>query len=135
MKIFIIISFLALCISCASTHPGIRATRYPQVDQIWKQDIGVAASGREYLDEYYALLNSEIPDVILRYPILSRSSSLDMLTATERIDRSLVPIVFIWIDKDRKPYAWQYDINLDGKIESYSGDVRRLNKILDKINK
>ncbi len=131
---FLVISFLTLLTACAGTRPSTQATRYPQVDQVWKQDITIGIGGNLYLDEYYDVIGDKEPDVILRYIILARSQSLDPDTDVEQMRRSLVPVVFMWIDKDQEPYAWQYDFDQDGKIESYSGDVKRLNKALDKTN-
>ena len=118
---------LLLMLTCAS-GPQFRAMRYPQVDQIWKQAMSQGAGGIEYVEESYCVLGGQHIDLILQYVILEWDMD------SNQIQRALRPHCFVWVDKDGTVYARQFDTDMDGKIDAFTGDLKRLNKALDKLN-
>ncbi len=133
MKAFGIV-LLLLFSNCASfmlstgTNAFEQATRYPRMAQVTNTRL------RQYqkIDclEYSVDLdlNGHV-DVRLIY-LVGKPSEND-----EGVSRSRFPYVFIWIDENTgESYAQQFDLDIDGSIDSISGDIHRLNRVLDRIN-
>ena len=52
---------------------------------------------------------------------------------------SVRPLEYIWVTRNKKGtydvYARQGDTNMDGKIDYVSGNVKRMNKWIDRLEK
>lgn len=121
------ICLLILFLSCAPNAIQL-ATRYPQVDQIWEQEITKGRDGRSYVEESYCVLGGQKIDLVLQYLILEYDMDSNQIT------RAMKPYCFKWVDKDGNVYAQQFDLRQDGAIDAMTGDLQKLNKALDKLN-
>lgn len=130
-KQLILLALTALLSNCTwyTTPTGTsafrRACRYPKIAQIIGNEFR-SYQGRDCIVYFCDLdLNGKV-DVHLLYPILR-------YTEDDFMARSRFPYVFIWMGKDGEPYAQQFDLTADGSIDSVSGNVAQLNRVLDQL--
>lgn len=111
---------------CAGTGAFKQACRYPKIDQV------IGTKFRQYqrrdcIEYAYDLDFDGNADVYLLY--LCGKATGNYTT------RSRFPYIFIWVDNDGKPYAQQFDLDVNGSIDAVSGDAIHLNRMLDREEK
>ena len=122
------IFWLILFLNCAAPGSYRQALRYPAIDLVWDQSFTLDVHGRECTRDTYDLNGDNVPDVALLYLIVEYE------LGRAEVLRLRIPHIYQWLDKTGEVYAQQFDTNLDGEIESVSGDIHRMNMMIDTLN-
>ena len=123
---------ILLFFTCAGSSPYERALRTPHLDAvaIYQAPFDLDADGTN--DVYvigYDLNEDKVVDLVFFYRVMVQS--LDTKPKTD-MTISNYPYRYVWFQGDYV-YASQYDMDMDGKVESVNGDIVKLNKSLDKL--
>lgn len=104
-------------------------------------DTGHAFSDARRVAPVYPAVTIDIrDDIVLTGYDLDFDGDADVLLAHKHLGEGIQterPFQYIWVNINKKgnyeAYARQTDIDADGKFENVSGDVKQMNKWLDKL--